>query len=177
MTRASGHQPPARVAGGVAVVTAVMLGLVWSFTLRTPAGGARTEDPARPIAAGAREAPANSASAATAELPTTCAPHVQVRLFFGLSTPTGPVSEADWSRFLHDVVTPRFPRGLTVLHADGQWQSQGTAGVQHEPSQVVEIVDDSSDIGGRIAEIVAIYRERFRQESVLVTRGSVDVCS
>jgi len=88
-----------------------------------------------------------------------------------------PVAETDWARFLADVVTPRFPRGLTVVRADGQWQAPGRADITHEPSQVVEIVDHGGAALDRgISEIVAIYRDRFRQESVMLTRGRVEVC-
>ena len=79
-------------------------------------------------------------------------------------------------QILAEVVTPRFPRGLTVTHADGQWRAPGEADVTREPSQVVEIVDGGPEMDQHIGEIVAIYRARFHQDSVMVTRGRVEVC-
>src|SRR5215475_5932705 len=48
-------------------------------------------------------------------------------LYFGLSHRAGSVTQAQWQKFLRDEVTPRFPAGLTVWEADGQWRrSDGT---------------------------------------------------
>ena len=55
--------------------------------------------------------------------------------------------------------------------------SAGAPDVTREPSQVVEIVDEGgSTMDRRIGEVVAIYRERFHQDSVMLTRGRVEVC-
>jgi hypothetical protein len=37
------------------------------------------------------------------------------------------VTDSAWAAFLRDVVTPAFPKGLTVWEASGQWQD--TTGV------------------------------------------------
>ena len=43
-------------------------------------------------------------------------------LYFGLSKPAGgTVTEAEWQLFLNLVITPRFPTGLTVVAAEGQY--------------------------------------------------------
>jgi hypothetical protein len=93
----------------------------------------------------------------------------QVRdlLYFGSATPDGSVSAADWDAFLRDTVTPRFPDGLTVHAANGQWR--GADGrIVREPSWVLELVhvDDarSEDAVDAIAEA---YKSRFRQEAVM----------
>jgi hypothetical protein len=105
-----------------------------------------------------------------------CAERVQSRLFFGLRAPTGPVSDSAWETFLADVVTPRFPDGLTVFQASGQWRGTSDR-LEREPSRVVEIVhDESRDAGRRIDEIVAIYKTRHQQESVMVARARINVC-
>jgi hypothetical protein len=105
-----------------------------------------------------------------------CTPRMQERLFFGLSGPGGAISDADWEAFVVDVVTPRFPGGLTVLEAKGQWQGRDKQ-VTRESSRVVEIIhDDSKNASRRIAEIAAEYKARYRQESVLITRDRIDVC-
>ncbi|MET0213190.1 MAG: DUF3574 domain-containing protein [Vicinamibacterales bacterium] len=106
-----------------------------------------------------------------------CPDHVQARLFFGLATPQGTVSGAEWARFLAEIITPRFPGGFTVVHADGQWRARGRNDVLQEPARVVEIVDHGGPtMDRRLSEIVAIYRERFRQESVMLTREHLEVC-
>jgi hypothetical protein len=105
-----------------------------------------------------------------------CAPRVLARLVFGLHGPEGPIPDADWDLFLAEVVTPRFPDGLTVLQARGQWRG-ASAMVEREPSRVVEIVHGAApEADERINEIVAVYKARYRQESVMVVRTSVDAC-
>jgi hypothetical protein len=105
-----------------------------------------------------------------------CARQVQARLFFGLRGSAGFVSEAEWTLFLTETVTPRFPDGLTVFHANGQWRGRGSR-LEQEPARVVEIVhDDSPDTRSRIDEIVTVYKARHQQQSVMVTRARIDVC-
>ena len=97
-------------------------------------------------------------------------------MFFGLHRPAGIVSEPEWEIFLADVVTPRFPDGLTVFRSHGQWRGAGGR-LEREPSRVVEIIhDDSAEARDRIHEIVTIYKTRYRQESVLVARVHAEVC-
>src|SRR5258707_8051902 len=49
-------------------------------------------------------------------------PMQQIELMFGRSIAGHlRVGEAAWSRFLAREITPRFPDGLTVLDAAGQW--------------------------------------------------------
>lgn len=90
------------------------------------------------------------------------------RLFFGRSVPGGgTVSEQDWRAFLAEVVTPRFPAGLTVWRGEGQWR--GAAGeIVREEVFVLEVFHPGgADVERTVSEIAAEYRRRFRQESVL----------
>ena len=49
--------------------------------------------------------------------------YAEYQLLLGRSTSDGgEVSEEEWLAFLADTVTPRFPDGLTVLDAAGQWR-------------------------------------------------------
>jgi hypothetical protein len=93
-------------------------------------------------------------------------------LYFGRATPTGVVSDRDWSGFLREVVTPRFPAGLTSWQASGQWQSADGSLIR-EDSFVVSLVHPPGGTGDAdIAAIVAAYKERFQQEAVLRVRGN-----
>ena len=94
----------------------------------------------------------------------------EVQLFFGrnIGDRVG-VSEADFQRFIDEELTPRFPGGLTVLDAAGQWR--GASGViGREPSKVVVLVLPRR-VGGedRLAAVRQSYRVRFAQEAVLMT--------
>ena len=100
---------------------------------------------------------------------------VNYQLFMGRSISDGTtVTDADWEAFLEEVVTPRFPDGLSVLDAAGQWR--GSDGVvQKERSKLLVILAPPGDGPSRsISEISEEYKTRFRQESVL--RVVDDVC-
>jgi len=96
------------------------------------------------------------------------------RLYFGRAQPDGTeVSEQAWAEFLRDVVTPRFPHGLTVLAAHGQWRdAQGR--IDSERSFLIELVHaDTAPDTADVRAIIAAYKQRFRQESVLWLRHAV----
>ena len=92
-------------------------------------------------------------------------------LYFGRNRPDGgTVTDEEWRVFLDEVFTPRFPAGLTVADAAGQWQ--GASGrVEQERSEVVTLFHDGGT-PARLAldEVVAEYKRRFRQEAVLRER-------
>jgi hypothetical protein len=95
-------------------------------------------------------------------------------LYFGTAMPQGVVTAEAWRGFVDEVVTPRFPDGLTAWPASGQWRPAGGALV-HEASWVLNVVhapDARSDAA--IADIIEAYRKRFRQDSVL--RVSTAAC-
>jgi hypothetical protein len=115
---------------------------------------------------------------------------IRTELYFGLAVPPGPdgqpagqVSEEDWQRFLDEEITPRFPEGLTILEAGGQWRSRTSDGhgieIVHEQSRVVVILHrgDENELAGmesssedeKIETVRAAYKRRFRQDSVLRT--------
>ena len=117
----------------------------------------------------AQERPAQELAPATVEQ--TCAPLGMVRtrttLYFGLSKPGGSVTEAEWHAFLHDEVTPRFPDGLTVWQADGQWR-EPNGKIGSERAKVLLLVHEQSpELRPAIAAIVRAYKRSFAQQSVL----------
>jgi hypothetical protein len=100
---------------------------------------------------------------------------VSDRLYFGRMRADGLVSEADWAAFLADEVTPRFPQGLTVWSANGQWRDSASR-ITREPTFILELVHPlSADDDTALRAIVAEYRRRFAQESVLWVRDRVNV--
>lgn len=83
------------------------------------------------------------------------------------------VSDRQWTRFLAREITPRFPDGLTVLEAKGQWRDPARHALVREPSKLVIIVaPDDAGTRRRLADIAAVYKKRFHQKSVgLVLRA------
>ena len=98
------------------------------------------------------------------------------RLYFGRNIPGGGVvSESDWERFLSEVITPRFPAGLTVLRAQGQWRDTNSI-IQREDSFILDLLHpDDVKSEQSVREIMTAYKARFKQEAVLRVRDSVRV--
>jgi hypothetical protein len=98
---------------------------------------------------------------------------VRDTLYFGLSRPGGVVTQAQWQAFVDTEVTPRFPDGLTVWPAAGQWRGAGGA-VAREDSRVLDIVHPSGpDFDAKLRAIRDAYKAQFHQESVLKVREAV----
>jgi Protein of unknown function (DUF3574) len=96
-------------------------------------------------------------------------------LYFGTHKPGGEVTPAEWNAFLAEVVTSRFPDGLTVWSAAGQWRGESQA-IEREPSYVVQIAHaDSPERDTAIRAIVAEYERRFQQEAVMRVRSATCV--
>ena len=95
-------------------------------------------------------------------------PFVEHQLFMGRSSESGEVvDDAAWAAFLGETVTPRFPDGLTVLDAQGQWRDSDGL-IQHERSKLLVILaPPDGDAMRLIDEVSDEYKRRFNQESVL----------
>jgi uncharacterized protein DUF3574 len=92
-------------------------------------------------------------------------------LYFGTAMPGGRVTAEDWQAFLAEVITPRFPEGLTAWAAAGQWKD-ATGDLQKEDSYVLHLIHgDTGEADRSIHEIVTSYKERFHQEAVLRVRS------
>ena len=102
---------------------------------------------------------------------------LRTTLYFGLARPKGSVSELEWQMFLRDEVTSRFPDGLTVWDADGQWRNAAGA-INHENSKVLLLVHpDTPAARGSVQGVIERYRKTFDQESVLWETARVCIAS
>ncbi len=111
--------------------------------------------------------------------------YAETRLLFGTARPWGhlpgpqgpggggePVSDAEFRGFVDEVVTPRFPEGLTVQQGYGQWRDAHGV-VEEETSYELTLLYPVADAGvsdREIEEIRDAYVQRFGQEAV----GRVD---
>ena len=102
-------------------------------------------------------------------------PMTEVELIFGRDIAGGAsVSDADWQDFLDREITPRFPDGLTVEDASGQWK--GANGIVREKSKrLTIIVSDGAAEEAKLAAIREAYKARFRQDAVLQTESQACV--
>ena len=107
----------------------------------------------------------------------TSAPQLRTTLYFGMARPKGSVSELEWQVFLRDEVTTRFPEGLTVWDADGQWRGPNGS-IDHENSTVLLLVHpDTAAARGSVQAVIERYRKVFEQQSVLWETARVCVAS
>jgi len=109
------------------------------------------------------------------ECGTASASQIRTTLYFGLARPKGAVTELEWQIFLRDEVTKRFPDGLTVWEAEGQWRTpSGT--LDHEQSKVLLLVHpDTAAARQSVQAVIDAYRKTFEQESVLWENARVCV--
>ena len=96
-----------------------------------------------------------------------------MELLFGLGRQrSGEIREEEWRTFLEAEVTPRFPAGLTVLAAYGQWRSPSGLMIK-EPSRMLVIwYRHEAMAEAAIEAIRGAYKQRFGQESVLRVDGA-----
>ena len=98
---------------------------------------------------------------------------IELNVYFGQEKGDGgTVSEEAWQTFLADTVTPRFPDGLTVLEARGQWLDTDEGRLYRESTKVLNVLvpAGASDASmAAIREISDIYKARFEQQAVFHT--------
>jgi hypothetical protein len=90
------------------------------------------------------------------------------RLYFGRNIgDSATVTDSMWNSFVRETLTPEFPEGATVMDASGQWRApDGT--LVRERSFVVELVHVvTPDVEARVNRVMAAYKTRFAQQSVL----------
>jgi hypothetical protein len=96
------------------------------------------------------------------------------QLFFGQNIGGKPgVSDADFRKFADDELTPRFPAGLTILNGGGQWRGSENQLIREASKVVVIVLPAKGDPTENIEAVRSAYKQRFKQESVLlVTQAS-----
>jgi len=99
---------------------------------------------------------------------------MEARLFFGDQIAgSGMVSAAQWQQFVDMEVTPRFPDGFTVLTTMGQWRGDSGMIVRETGHELVIDSVPAAVTAAKLDEIRAAYKQRFMQESVLLSESSV----
>ena len=87
-----------------------------------------------------------------------------IELYFGRALPGGgEVSEAQWTAFLAQSISPRFPDGLTVIDARGQ-SADGSGRIVPERTKLVQLgVRDGTAAAAKVDAVIADYKRRFQQ--------------
>jgi len=103
-------------------------------------------------------------------------PAIAIDLYFGRDKPSGgEVTDAEWGAFVTEVVTSRFPDGLSVIDSSGQYREPTGRIVRERSKRLVVIVFDSPAHKAKVIEIVEAYKQRFGQYSVF--RVEQPVCA
>jgi hypothetical protein len=102
-------------------------------------------------------------------------PALEIDLYFGRDKQGGgEVSEAEWAQFVAEIVTPRFPDGLSVLNVEGQAREPSGGRIVRERTKLlVVVVFDAPAHRAKVGEIVAAYNARFGQHGVFRTERPV----
>ena len=143
------------------------------------AGGCATHP--RPAPA---EAPLSAVLQGDAARPAAASGWVRSELYFGVGEESGPadrpqaerIGEAQWRGFLDREVTPRFPDGLTVFDAYGQWLFRGAKEPNRLGTKVLVILHE--DTPQRSADIEAIrlaWKQATKHQSVWWSKQAVEV--
>ena len=103
-------------------------------------------------------------------------PAVAIDLYFGRDKPAGgEVTDAEWGAFVTEVVTSRFPDGLSIFDSSGQYREPTGRIVLERSKRLVVIVFDAPAHKAKVIEIVEAYKRRFGQYSVF--RVEQPVCA
>ncbi|HXQ14151.1 MAG TPA: DUF3574 domain-containing protein [Caulobacteraceae bacterium] len=90
-------------------------------------------------------------------------------LYFGRSVAgAAEVTDADWSQFVDDEITPRFPDGLSVNDVYGQWRNPKGAFVREQSKALFLVLTGTPAEHQRIDLVRDAYKQRFHQDSVLL---------
>jgi hypothetical protein len=102
--------------------------------------------------------------------PATTSGWMRTELYFGLGTAghADGVTEAAWRAFLDKEVTPRFPSGLTVIDAYGQWQGSKQPEPERLRSKIVVVLyADSPAQREALDAIRTAWKAKTGDQSVL----------
>ena len=93
---------------------------------------------------------------------------LRTELFFGLSKPNNSeVSEEEFQHFIDTKVTPRFPDGLTLINAKGQFKDSTGAIIQEGSKLLILLYPFTKESSQAVEQIRTDYKNEFQQQSVL----------
>ena len=82
-----------------------------------------------------------------------------------------PTSQAEWTKFVEEEITPRFPDGFTVFEARGAWGNPESGKTIYEGSKVLTILHPGTvKSRQKVMDLAEAYRSRFDQQAVLTSQ-------
>lgn len=77
------------------------------------------------------------------------------------------ITEVEFQHFVDQEVTPRFPDGLTILSAIGQFKTANQAIIKEKSKLLLLLYPFNLDSDRKIEQIRQTYQKTFQQQSVL----------
>ena len=96
----------------------------------------------------------------------------EYKVYCGMSSKHGEVSEAAWKQFCDKHVSAVFPDGYTVLDATGYWRS-GPDTAAKERAKVILVIAPA-DAREKVLSVARQYRNDFDQEAVLISSSEAE---
>ena len=97
----------------------------------------------------------------------------EYKVYCGMSSKNGEVSEEAWKRFCDKHVSAAFPDGYTVLDATGHWRS-GPDSAAQERSRVILVVAPA-DAREKVLSVAKQYQKDFDQSAVLISSSGAEM--
>lgn len=97
----------------------------------------------------------------------------EYKVYCGMSSKNGEVSEAAWQRFCDKHVSAVFPDGYTVLNAAGYWRS-GPDITAKERSKVILIIAPA-EAREKVLSVARQYQKDFDQGAVLISSSEAEM--
>ncbi|HKO19557.1 MAG TPA: DUF3574 domain-containing protein [Acidobacteriaceae bacterium] len=104
---------------------------------------------------------------------------VDTKLYFGLGPADQPdkgIRESEWRTFLDREVSPRFPDGLSVVDAYGQWQGKNQTTPERLRTKML-IIDypDTAENRAKVDAIRAAWKQKTGDQSVMRVTEPADL--
>ncbi|MFD9790031.1 DUF3574 domain-containing protein [Streptomyces sp. NPDC059070] len=131
--------------------------------------------PVSEVAYGTSAPPAATGSTGAGDARGTGSPYLATHLYFGTGRHGGepPITDEEFMKFVADVITPRFPSGLTLQEGRGQWRDKD-GDINRERSYELTVLYPVREARARdrdIEYIRRVYCDKYQLESV----GRADV--
>ncbi|MFH1037456.1 MAG: DUF3574 domain-containing protein [PVC group bacterium] len=94
---------------------------------------------------------------------------IKTEIYFGRDIPGGQeISRGAWEEFMDTVITPRFPKGLTVYDAYGQMAHEDGR-IERQSTWVVAVVHPKDPaVDKAVQEIIEAFRKQFNRAQVMI---------
>jgi len=97
----------------------------------------------------------------------------EYKVYCGMSSKNGEVSEEAWKRFCDKHVSAAFPDGYTVLDATGYWRS-GPDTTAKERTEVILVIAPV-DAREKVLSVARQYQKDFDQGAVLISSSEAEM--